>query len=78
MAMVSAGCGRGLAMLERPKGEVELRRPEALPLSVVIDPVTSSLSKTGIDVTVRYASPEELQKFFSNEQIFGKLAGKNR
>lgn len=77
VAMISSGCGRGFAMVERPKGEVELRRPEALPLSVVIDPVTSSLSKTGIDVTVRYASPEELEKFFSNEQIFGKLAGKN-
>ncbi len=77
LTLGASGCGGGLAMTERPKGEVEMRRPESLPLSVVIDPVAASLSKGGIDVTVRYASPEELEKFFSNEQVFGKLAGKN-
>ncbi len=77
VTLVGSGCGNHLAMTERPKGQIEMRRREELPISIVVDPVTSSLSKNGIDVTIRYASPEELNKFFENKEIFGPLAGKN-
>jgi len=73
-----SGCRGGFSnAIERPKGEIEMRRPETLTTALVVDPVTSSLSKLGVDVTVRYASPADLQKFFEKEEIFGKLAGKN-
>ena len=78
IVLVGSGCRGGFSTaIERPKGQIEMRRPEALTASIVVDPVTSSISKSGVDVTVRYANPEELDKFFGNEEVFGKLAGKN-
>ena len=71
------GCRSGFANIERPKGQIELRRPEGKPVSVVIDPVTAAISKGGIDLTIRYANREELDKFFSNKEIFGNLANKS-
>ena len=76
LALVAAGC-RGLPTTERPKGQIELRRPVALLAPVLLAPATASLSKEGVDVTVRYATPEELEKFFQNKEIFGPQAGKN-
>jgi hypothetical protein len=72
-----AGCGRGFAILERPKGQIELRQPEVVLAPLAVTPPTASVSKLGIDVTVRYAPPAELENFFKDEKIFGKLAGKN-
>ncbi|MBI1953224.1 MAG: hypothetical protein HYS41_03785 [Candidatus Omnitrophica bacterium] len=72
-----AGCGRGFAILERPKGQIELHQPEVVLAPLTVTPPTASVSKLGIDVTVRYAAPAELENFFKNEKIFGKLAGKN-
>ena len=77
VTLTGSGCRGGFANIERPKGQIELRRPETKPLSVVVDPVTASLSKEGVDVTVRYAPPEELNKFFENKEVFGDLADKN-
>jgi len=79
LAIGVGGCRGRMVMLERPKGQIEQRRPEegGPPTSVQISPATSSLSKSGIDVTVRYASTEELSAFFKNEEVFGKLADKN-
>lgn len=72
------GCRAGLPTTERPKGQIELRRPESLmPPGIRLNPATASLSKEGIDVTLRYASPQELEKFFENREIFGPFAGKN-
>lgn len=64
-------------MIERPKGEIELRQPVVSRVAMVIDPATASLSKSGIDVTIRYASPEDLDRFFENREVFGALASKN-
>lgn len=73
-----SGCGGGFATIERPKGEIELRQPEiAHPAPLLLDPVTAASSKSGIDVTVRYASTDELDKFFEKKEVFGPLAGKN-
>ncbi len=80
-ALVVSGCRGGFSSVERPKGQIEMRQPQtettppAAPLRV--SPATASQSKEGIDVTVRYASPEELNKFFEDKKIFGPLAGKN-
>lgn len=76
MAGIS-GCGGGFANIERPKGQIELRQPKEEPTEILVDPATSSLSKDGIDVLIRYASPKELDSFFEKKDIFGDLAGKN-
>lgn len=77
ITLIGPGCGGRFAMIERPKGQIELRQPEAQRFLIRMDPPTSSLSKSGIDVTIRYASPEELAQFFSKKEIFGDIAGKN-
>ncbi len=76
-SLTTASCGGRLVMLERPKGQIELRRPEGPPVTLFLDPVTSSTSKAGVDVTIRYAAPEDLDKFFENKEVFGNLAGKS-
>ena len=79
MMIELAGCGGRLVNVERPKGQIEMRRPEEkgeMP-KLVIDPVTSSQSKSSVDVTLRYASEEDLDRFFGNKEIFGAVAGKN-
>ena len=76
--LFGSGCGGGFATIERPKGQIELRQPELAHLpSLLLDPATASLSKSGIDVLIRYASPEELDRFFEKKEVFGSLAGKN-
>ncbi len=78
LAFAGSGCGGHLANVERPKGQIELRRPEDKEIpDIRLNPATASLSKEGIDVTVRYASTDELDKFFENKEVFGPLAGKN-
>jgi hypothetical protein len=54
-----------------------MRQPEPELKAIRLNPATTSLSKDGIDVTIRYASAEELNKFFEDKKIFGPLAGKN-
>ncbi len=72
------GCRGGFSTIERPKGQIELHQPgEEKPVPIVMDPMTSSLSKSGVDVTIRYATPEELDRFFEKKDVFGSLAGKN-
>ena len=77
IAITVCGCRGGFVNIERPKGEIELRRPEGLEGKVRIMPATASQSKEGIDVTLRYASPEDLEAFFEKKEVFGDLAGKN-
>lgn len=78
LALNIAGCRGGFATVERPKGQIELKQPEAQkPAPLVMDPMTASLSKSKIDVTIRYATPEELDHFFERKEVFGNFAGKN-
>lgn len=72
-----AGCGGRMMNVERPKGQIELRSPETAVSVIRLNPATASQTQAGIDITIRYASAEELDQLFSNEKIFGKLAGKN-
>ncbi|MBI3615941.1 MAG: hypothetical protein HY211_05425 [Candidatus Omnitrophica bacterium] len=76
----AAGCRGGFSTLERPKGQIELQQPEQKEKEikpVIMDPMTAALSKSGIDVTIRYATPDELDHFFEKKEVFGVLAGKN-
>ncbi len=75
--MTTAGCANRLSSLERPKGQIEMRRPEGMKVIVGLKPSSETQTKEGIEVTVRYANAAELEKFFNNKEIFGKLAGKN-
>lgn len=80
LACSAVGCRGGFATIERPKGQIEFQRPEEKKkemVPIVMDPMTASLSKSKIDVTIRYATPEELDRFFENKGVFGSLAGKN-
>lgn len=80
LALSAVGCRGGFATIERPKGQIELQRPEEKKkelVPIVMDPMTASLSKFKIDVTIRYATPEELDHFFENKEVLGSLAGKN-
>lgn len=72
-----SGCRSGYSSIERPKGQIELRQPEEKVRPILLNPATSSQSRESIDVTVRYARSEELDKFFEDKKIFGPLAGKN-
>ena len=73
-----SGCGGGFSSIERPKGQIEMRQPEVVQLPPIrLNPATASQTKDGIDVTIRYAPPEELDKFFGDKKVFGPLAGKN-
>lgn len=77
IVVAASGCRGGFVNIERPKGQIELRRPEGLEGIVRVSPATASLTQQGIDVTVRYVSPEDLNAFFDKKEIFGDLAGKN-
>ena len=77
-APLVCGCRGGYSSIERPKGQIEMRQAEPPELKPIrLNPATASQSKEGVDVTIRYASPEELEKFFEDKKIFGPLAGKN-
>ncbi len=71
------GCRGGFATIERPKGEIGLRPPEVPKTVIRVDPATASQSKDGVDVTIRFASPDDLKAFFSKKEIFGNLSGGN-
>ncbi len=76
-----SGCRASMPVLERSKGKIEYGRTDVVQAAefpvVKVSPATASQSKDGVDVTVRYASPEELNKFFEDKKVFGNLAGKN-
>jgi len=81
-AIIAApGCGKKFVLTERPIGRLEDRTPDAGKPSefsdLKLNPVTASQTKDGIEVTIRYASRENLDQFFSKKEIFGKLSGKN-
>lgn len=77
IAVAVSGCRTGYSSIERPKGQIEYRQPEEKREPVRLSPATASQSKDGVDVTIRYASADELDKFFEDKKVFGPLAGKN-
>ncbi|PIQ82058.1 MAG: hypothetical protein COV76_05845 [Candidatus Omnitrophica bacterium CG11_big_fil_rev_8_21_14_0_20_64_10] len=65
--------------VERPKGQLEMRRPKAdhQKRTLHLQPATAVQSQAGLEITIRHASPEDLDAFFDKKEIFGDLAGVN-
>ncbi len=59
------------------KGQLELEQAEPTKLQVKVTPPFSVLEKDGIEITIRYASKNELDTFFSKKILFGKYAGES-
>lgn len=72
-----AGCGhRSSLLLERQaRGPLAEGREIAQRLQWVLEPVTQTKTQDNVEVTVTYASPQYLNVFFSNRQVFGPYAG---
>lgn len=78
--VTAAGCGKKLVMSERNVGQIERRPVDAARdemKELKLDPVTAVLTKGGVEVSIRYADRETLDRFFDKKEVFGKLAGKN-
>lgn len=74
---VIVGCARATPLPRALKGQLELE--QAKPKKVIIKtmPPFAVSEKDGVEVLIRYASENELDRFFSNKAIFGEYAGGN-
>lgn len=72
---MACGCARATPLPRALKGQLELE--EAKPRRVLIKtaPPFAVAEKGGVEITIRYASEVELNRFFSNKVIFGRYAG---
>lgn len=77
MLAMLAGCAHSTPPPRSLKGQLELEQAKPLKVMVKTTPPFAVLEKEGVEVTIRYASENELNNFFSNKVIFGKYAGKN-
>lgn len=72
-----AGCAHSTPPPRSLKGQLELEQARPPRVLLRTTPPFAVAEKDGIEVTIRYASENELDNFFSNKVIFGKYAGKN-
>ena len=59
------------------KGQLEYEQAKPLRVVIKTNPPFAVMEKEGVEITIRYASENELNRFFSNKVIFGKYAGDN-
>lgn len=71
------GCAHSTPPPRSLKGQLELEQAKPPRIILKTTPPFAVLEKEGVEVTIRYASENELDNFFSNKVIFGKFAGKN-
>jgi len=71
------GCARSTPPPRKLKGQLEFEQAKPLKVVIKTTPPFAVLEKEKVEVTIRYASENELNNFFSNKVIFGKYAGKN-
>lgn len=75
------GCGHkkrsSLMMERRARGPFALERQFGTRQVVYLHPPERTIKYDGIEVTVRFASLKDLQKYFQNHEIFGQDAGLN-
>ncbi|MBI4355069.1 MAG: hypothetical protein HY597_01285 [Candidatus Omnitrophica bacterium] len=75
------GCSRHRSALmfeRRVMGAVETVGPiRDVGLPIALDPPVATVTKEGVEVTVRYASGPYLNAYFKNRAIFGEYAGLN-
>ncbi len=50
---------------------------ESIKRKILLEPITQNQAKGGVEVTVKFATQEELTEFFMNRDIFGTNAGRN-
>lgn len=79
-ALPLSGCGRkrsSLLMERRARGPFALERQFGTRQVVYLHPPERTIKQDGIEVTARFASLADLNKYFQNQEIFGKDAGIN-
>ena len=80
LLLTSLGCGgrRSSLLLERQaRGPIAEERAIAKALPWVLEPVTQTQTRNGIEALVTCAPPAYLHDFFNNRQVFGAFAGLN-
>lgn len=77
MLGVVVGCAHSTPLPRTLKGQLELEQAKPPKIILKTTPPFAILEKEKVEVTIRYASENELDNFFSNKVIFGKYAGKN-
>ena len=81
MGMVlAAGCANRTSslLLERHAiGPLAEASSIGRPAKWQLDPATQTLTEGSVEVHVTFASPEYLQTFFNNKEVFGSFAGLN-
>lgn len=77
--LVLGGCGRRSSLLleRQARGPLEAEPGVAAQGRWALSPAKQAQAKSGVEITVEYAAPESLAKFFSNKAVFGKEAGIN-
>lgn len=74
-AVLLAGCARSTPLPRSLKGQLEYEQAAPAKIVLKLTPPFSTAAQDGVEVTIRYASENELNNFFSNKMIFGKYAG---
>lgn len=77
MSIAVVGCARSTPPPRSLKGQLELEQAKPPRVIIRTTPPFAVDQKDGLELTIRYASENELDNFFSNKVIFGKYAGKN-
>lgn len=80
LAIGTAGCGHkrsSLLMERRARGPFALERQFGTRQVVYLHPPERTIQQDGVEVTVRFASLADLQRYFQNAETFGKDAGLN-
>jgi len=80
LAIAAVGCSSRKSSLlyeRQAHGPVVEEHGIAEAVQLALTPVTQTGEQEGIEVTATYASPQFLNEFFSNKQIFGGFAGMN-
>ena len=80
MIVAVIGCGgRQSSLLLERKTRGLIGEETGLPnrSAVILEPVTQTKAKDGVEVTITHATASWLQQFFSNQQVFGEYAGMN-
>jgi hypothetical protein len=78
--VMATGCSgrKSSLLLERQaRGPIEEEPAVGAAVAWRLTPESSTAAKNGVEVTVRYASPEYLKELFANKAIFGQYAGKS-
>jgi hypothetical protein len=78
--VIAAGCSsrKSSLLLERQaRGPLEEEPMVGTPAVWRLNPDSNSATKSGVEVTIRYATQEYLKDLFANKAIFGQYAGKS-